>query len=97
MRAAAAGLVAISISLQQNSMATPEAEVLAPAEAAAASPCVPAGALALAPASETASVPAAGLGCVCPAEPGAALMLSMRVSTSLTATCRESFDRVDMT
>ena len=72
-------------------MATPEAEVLAAAEAAASLPCDAAKALALAPASEA----AAELGCICCVAPGAALMLSMRVSISLTAICREPFDRVD--
>jgi len=79
--------------LQQKSMATPEAEVLAAAEAAASPPCVAAEALALIPASEA----AAELGCICCIVSGAALMLSMRVSTSLTAICREPFNRVDMT
>ncbi len=69
-------------------MATPESEVLAAAEAAASSPCV--AAEALAPASEA----AAELDCVCSV---AALMLSMRVSTSLTAICREPFNSVDTT
>lgn len=74
-------------------MATPEAEVLAAAEAAPSAPCGAAEDLALAAASEA----AAELGCVCCTAPGAALMLSMRVSTSLTAICRESFDKVDTT
>ena len=89
-------------------MAKPEAEVLRAAEAAASTPCVAAEALseaaaaaaveAVAPASEAVapdSEAAAELGCVCCTAPGAALMLSMRVSTSLTAICREPFDRVD--
>ena len=66
----------------------PEAEVPAAAEAASSPPCGAAEALALTPASEA----AAELGCV---GPGAALILSMRVSTSLAAICGESFDRVD--
>ena len=85
-------------------MATPEADVLAAAEAAPSAPCGAAEDLALAAASEAAaaavapaSEAAAELGCVCCTAPGAALMLSMRVSTSLTAICREPFDRVDTT
>ncbi len=90
-------------------MVTPGAEVLAAAEAAASTPCGAAEAFseaaaeAVAPASEAAAaavVPAseaaAELGCICCTAPDAALMLSMRVSTSLTAICRKPFDRVDM-
>ncbi len=80
-------------------MATPEADVLAAAEAAASPPGGAAEALseaaaaAVAPASEA----AAELGCICCIAPGAALMLSMRVSTSLTAICRGPSNRVGTT
>lgn len=71
------------------------AEALSEAAAAAAveavAPASEAAAEAVAPDSEA----AAELGCVCCTAPGAAMMLSMRVSTSLTAICREPFDRVD--
>ena len=73
-------------SIEKGGWPPPEAEVLAAAEAASSPPC--GAAEALTPASEA----AAELGCV---GPGAALMLSMRVSTSLAAICIESFDRVD--
>ena len=89
-------------------MVTPEADALAAAEAAASAPCGAAEELALAPASETAaeaaapaseaaapaSEAAAELGCVAP---GATLMLSMRVSTSVTAICRGASNRVGRT
>ncbi len=82
-------------------MVTPEADALAAAEAAASAPCGAAEELALAPASETAaeaaapaSEAAAELGCVAP---GATLMLSMRVSTSVTAICRGPSNRVGRT
>ena len=91
-------------------MATPEADVLAAAEAAASPPGGAAEALseaaaaAVAPASEAAaeavapaSEAAAELGCICCIAPGAALMLSMRVSTSLTAICRGPSNRVGTT